>query len=558
VLSRQLQQKVKYSLDRLVAAVLLALASPVALLVAAAIKLDSRGPVFFCQPRVGLGGRRFTIYKFRSMAKDADALLDERGCACGNRITRVGRLLRLSSLDELPQLINIVRGEMSFIGPRPILMDRHERCTQRQRRRCEMKPGVTGLAQVSGRNTVPWSRRLELDVQYIEQYSWRLDVRILFRTALVVFSGAGLVLDRNPDQVDDMGGPVDANAGTDAGGETDSLFRRIEPAFVGAYRKDADYEEFLRCLNHSLAENHDRELQDLPEIYPTIHVIGAPRSGTTLLTQLIASCLDVGYINHLIAAFWRVPCYGIRLSGRLLTDTRAGSYRSDFGRTSSIDEPHEFGYFWSYMLGYRNMEEQDGDFESHIDWHRLRRTLVNMAQEFGKPALFKSFLLAWHIRKMQQILPKSVFVWVRRDPVDNALSLLKARQAQLGSIDEWISMKPREYSWLRHEPVCRQVAGQVYYLERAIERQVDAVGGRNVLQIAYSEMCVAPREVLKQVCDLLERNGSTVQCVGEVPEHFERQTGGDTDHVLRERIASALNDFSREAEHGRSVLRRVS
>lgn len=203
-LSRPAQLTLKYSADRLGAAALAVLTSPILGLCALAIKLDDGGPVLFRQVRLGLGARTFTIRKFRTMVTDADSLIDADGRPSGDRITRVGRFLRLTSLDELPQLLNIVEGEMSFIGPRPVLPEHWRRYTPEQRRRFEVKPGVTGLAQVAGRNTLRWSQRLLLDVEYVDRFSLALDARILVRTVQVVASGEGVVMDRNPHEVDDL------------------------------------------------------------------------------------------------------------------------------------------------------------------------------------------------------------------------------------------------------------------------------------------------------------------------------------------------------------------
>jgi lipopolysaccharide/colanic/teichoic acid biosynthesis glycosyltransferase len=141
------------------------------------------------------------------MRLDADSMLEPDGRALVNRITGVGRLLRFLSLDELPQLVNILRGEMSFVGPRPVLVEHWQRYTDRQRLRFDMRPGITGLAQVSGRNTLPWSRRIELDLHYIEYFSLWLDCRILARTVRAVALREGVVLDRNPEEVDDLPPP---------------------------------------------------------------------------------------------------------------------------------------------------------------------------------------------------------------------------------------------------------------------------------------------------------------------------------------------------------------
>lgn len=140
------------------------------------------------------------------MIPDADALLDgnQRINRSINRVTKIGKILRYLSLDELPQIINILKGEMSFIGPRPALYDAINKYSDVQKRRFLMRPGITGLAQVNGRNLLKWSKRIEYDLQYIDGYSLLLDIKIIFKTIRVVLLRKGMVLDRNPDDVDDL------------------------------------------------------------------------------------------------------------------------------------------------------------------------------------------------------------------------------------------------------------------------------------------------------------------------------------------------------------------
>ena len=199
------QITIKYVLDRLFALFLIIILSPIWAAIMIAIKLDDGGSVFFTQDRLGKDETIFRIYKFRTMIEDADRFLDEKGrVTTQNRITRVGKFLRALSLDELPQLLNILKGEMSVIGPRPVLPSHLPRYTPEQKRRLLMKPGVTGLAQVNGRNTLKWSQRIAYDVWYIDHYSLWLDVKILIKTVKVVFLREGIVLDRNPHEVDDL------------------------------------------------------------------------------------------------------------------------------------------------------------------------------------------------------------------------------------------------------------------------------------------------------------------------------------------------------------------
>jgi lipopolysaccharide/colanic/teichoic acid biosynthesis glycosyltransferase len=197
--------RLKYAVDRVFAVVALGLLSPLFALVALAIKWNDRGPVFFLQDRHGEEGKLFKIFKFRSMIVDADRYLDEQGrVTIDNRVTWVGKLLRLTSIDELPQLINILRGEMSLIGPRPLPPAHYGKLNETQHRRFGMRPGLTGLAQINGRNTLKWSERLAYDVRYVQDYSWPMDLAIFFKTFRVVLSQEGIVLDRNPQQADDL------------------------------------------------------------------------------------------------------------------------------------------------------------------------------------------------------------------------------------------------------------------------------------------------------------------------------------------------------------------
>ncbi len=194
---------VKQAVDLLVAALALAVLSPLLLLIAAAVKLTSRGPVLFRQTRCGLNGRRFTLLKFRTMVEGAEAQLaaiahlnEVEGPAFKSRrdprVTAVGRILRRLSLDELPQLVNVLKGDMSLVGPRPPIPAEVERYERWQRRRLSMKPGLTGLWQVSGRAGLgDFNSWIELDLAYIDQWSLWLDLRILAKTVPAVLTARG-------------------------------------------------------------------------------------------------------------------------------------------------------------------------------------------------------------------------------------------------------------------------------------------------------------------------------------------------------------------------------
>lgn len=178
-------------MDLAIAVPALVILSPVLVLIAILVRRDSPGPAIFRQRRAGLHGREFDLLKFRSMVDGAESIgsgltVQEND----DRITNLGRLLRRTSLDELPQLVNVVRGEMSIVGPRPTVSSQISRYTDEQRRRLDARPGITGLAQVRGRASLPWSMRIALDVEYIQSWSVRGDLAILARTLLVVVRGS--------------------------------------------------------------------------------------------------------------------------------------------------------------------------------------------------------------------------------------------------------------------------------------------------------------------------------------------------------------------------------
>ena len=178
------------ALDVAVAGAGLVVAGPLLAVAALAVKLEDRGPVLFRQTRVGKDGVDFELLKLRTMVVGAESQGAGYAVDSGDpRITRIGRLLRRTSVDELPQLWNVVRGEMSLIGPRPTLRYQVDRYDEHQRHRLDIRPGITGWAQVNGRAALPWAERIELDVWYVEHRSLAVDLKILLRTPFALLGG---------------------------------------------------------------------------------------------------------------------------------------------------------------------------------------------------------------------------------------------------------------------------------------------------------------------------------------------------------------------------------
>jgi len=186
-------EPVKRAIDLVGAGVAVVISAPVVVICAIAVKLDSRGPVIFKQQRAGRDGVEFEIYKLRTMVVGAQSIGAGDAVDDGDaRITRVGGFLRRWSLDELPNLWNVVGGQMSLVGPRPTLLNQIDAYTVHQRRRLDVRPGVTGWAQVAGRASLPWPERIELDVWYVQHMSLLLDLKIILATVRMVFTGRGL------------------------------------------------------------------------------------------------------------------------------------------------------------------------------------------------------------------------------------------------------------------------------------------------------------------------------------------------------------------------------
>ena len=257
----------------------------------------------------------------------------------------------------------------------------------------------------------------------------------------------------------------------------------------------------IDSLNNQLLKSQNEIFINNSEEQITLHVIGAPRSGTTLLTQLMSSHLNIGYINNLIAAFWKSPMYGIHLSKKLLGNNYQSNYSSNYGATEKINEPHEFSYFWKYYLNYSDFLQQTYNKEHHIDWDKLKTILYQMCLAYEKPIVFKSFQYGFHAIEAVKAMPKSLFILIKRDVFQNAYSIYKMREKQHNDINIWASIKPHQYYLLKEESVYRQIMGQVMFLNFEYERQLNEILNKNKLILNYEDLCKNPSENLKLIED---------------------------------------------------------
>ncbi len=272
---------------------------------------------------------------------------------------------------------------------------------------------------------------------------------------------------------------------------------------MGKENEYIDFEAVLNSLNTGLLNCQSEVFVTNYQDQGSVHVIGAPRSGTTLLTQLMLSHLEVGYINNLTAAFYKSPVYGIRLSRQLLGEDYTSKLDSEYGRTKFIQEPHEFSYFWKLYLDYPDFLQRTYDKNHRIDWKALKKTLYQMTLAYERPIVYKSFQYGFHAQEAVEKMPKTLFVHIERDLYQNAFSILKLRRAQFNNEEEWASIKPVQFDLLKNEDKYKQVIGQVLFLNFEYKKQLALVPEKNKFFINYSDLCKDPAQVIKQLHEII-------------------------------------------------------
>jgi hypothetical protein len=315
-----------------------------------------------------------------------------------------------------------------------------------------------------------------------------------------------------------------------------------------AHYKDPLEEDFLLKINKLLMPSEMLCYRDYPEEFPLVFVFGLPRSGTTLITQLMAHCLDVGYVNNLVARFWLAPLTGIRLSKILLRDNGQTDFQSRYATTDGLTDIHEFGYFWRYWLKKETISAivNAREREEEIDWASLKRTLLNIQHEFGKAMVFKNMFGAYHIGRFVKLMAKALFIYIERDPLDTAISILDARKKFYHDLNTWWSSYPPEYGELESLPYMEQIGGQVYYLRRFYSDQIETVGSERVITISYRDVCANPIGVLERVGQHCRQVlGSELRVMNQPPAEFPYRQYSER-VAEREQFQTILDEFDRQ------------
>jgi hypothetical protein len=253
---------------------------------------------------------------------------------------------------------------------------------------------------------------------------------------------------------------------------------------------------------------------------PVFFVVGAPRSGTTLLVQLLLQRMQLGYINNIIARFWMAPYIGAQLALSLKGKDRKAriGLKSEFGFTQEYDGPHEFGYFWKRWFPYGDTHKIPEDQYDSIDRDTLRKEVAALENAFNAPMLFKNPpALTPQIPFLAQAFPTSCFLAVERDPFFNAQSLLLSRERYNGNRRDWFSTKPAEYEQLAHLSPEKQVAGQITFLNRAMQRDLSDIPIERVCFLSYESLCEKPQETLKKLSTFLKKHYSSLETFSDIP-----------------------------------------
>lgn len=310
------------------------------------------------------------------------------------------------------------------------------------------------------------------------------------------------------------------------------------------YFKDPDEENFLQNVNKNLLGLERSLYRNVDIQYPFLFIFGLPRSGTTLLSQLLAHSLDVGFINNFMARFWISPVCGIRLAKSILKHETFRGFKSDYGATLDLSDIHEFGYFWRKWLKKETLESVKNAplNESEIDWDGLKHVLANIQLEFAKPMIFKNIYGSYHLQKMKEVLGQVLYVYIERDPLDTAVSILNARKKYYHDLNKWWSYAPPEVMDLIKMDYWHQITGQIHYLKKFYYSEMDKLDDSLVVRIKYKELCHQPKMILNRIRERSNNlYGNYPGIVSNPPEEFPYRVHEEPE--IKEKFKKLLTEF---------------
>lgn len=296
---------------------------------------------------------------------------------------------------------------------------------------------------------------------------------------------------------------------------------------------------FLELLNNKL-NGFDGQIKIKgSSSHHNIFIIGAPRSGTTLLSQLFSGCTDVGYPNNLMAMFWSAPLTGALLSKKFITD-KVFTGSSKYGRTSDFREPHEFGAFWRSNLLMPDMDQPNNSHKEIINWNHLADTLMDITRIFSLPVVYKAFHLVWFIKEISTVLPNSKWIWIKRKTTNNARSLLDLRRYLNNDINVWASSKPIGMeNYISKNPYLEVVA-QVELINSWINSQLSGIDEKNSYSLSLESLTSNPVKTFYEIS-----SWSGVNIIDENLEHAIKNIQAETfknDYEYKH-VKDAYNEF---------------
>lgn len=291
------------------------------------------------------------------------------------------------------------------------------------------------------------------------------------------------------------------------------------------YKKDHHFEDVLTDLNDALRPVELKYVScfDEPQ-YPVIFVAGTQRSGTTLLMQLLIASFELGYVSNLVARFWKAPYVGALLFKELhqKQQSKSPDFISELGTTYGYEGPHEFGYFWQHWFPYNETHETSPEDLGRMNVSLFRQELAGIESAFDAPLAFKNpIVFSLNMEALARILPTAVFLVCHREPIYVAQSTLLSRMKFHGRKDQWFSVKPREYLWLKDRPYPEQIAGQIFYTEKRITDSLSRITSDRHLIVEYKGFCEDPVGELECIQELVAKLGYGLVRTDYEPSPFQ-------------------------------------